>query len=108
MISCRTTCERYKRAARESCAQNLVDYSFIIKEQVRRGRGPPSSSFLSRGLASVMGKMLPESGFLLPEPKNELGEHIGSRQAKVFIIGRQIAPSTETGRGRKSPLSLIF
>ena len=27
----------------------------------------------------------------------------GSKQAKVFITRKQIAPSTDTGKGRKSP-----
>ena len=54
------------------------------------------------------GKMLLESGFLFTELKNELLEHTGGKQAKIFIIGRQRAPSTDTGRGRKSPHSLIF
>ena len=30
-------------------------------------------------------KMLPESRFLFIEPKNELREHTGSKQVKVFI-----------------------
>ena len=37
------------------------------------------------------------------KPKNELWEHTGSKQAKVFITGKQIASSTDTGRGKKSP-----
>ena len=45
-------------------------------------------------------KMLPESGFLFMEPKNELQEHKGS---KVFITGKQTAPSSDMGRGKESP-----
>ena len=41
---------------------------------------------------------------LVPEPKNELHKHIqAASKQKVFISGKQIAPSTDTGRGRKSP-----
>ena len=42
------------------------------------------------------------------EPKNELHEHTGSKQAKVFITGRQTAPSTDTGRGGSITLSSNF
>ena len=52
--------------------------------------------------------MLPESGFLFTEPKNELHEHTGGKQAKVFITGKQTATRTETGRERKSPPFLLF
>ena len=47
--------------------------------------------------------MLPESGILFMEPKDELHEHTVGKQEKVFIIGKQVAPNTDTGRGRKSP-----
>ena len=59
-------------------------------------------------VATDTGKMLPESGFLFMEPKKELLELTGGKHVKVFITGKQIAPSTDTGRGRKSPPSLIF
>ena len=49
------------------------------------------------------GKMLPVSRFLFMEPKSEFHEHTGSKQAKVFITGKQIAPCTDTGTRRKSP-----
>lgn len=52
--------------------------------------------------------MLLESGFLFPEPKNELRECTGGKPAKVLIIGRQAAPSTDPGRGRKNSHPLIF
>ena len=57
------------------------------------------------GCAGDARKMLPESGFLFTELKNELREHTGSKQAKVFLTGKQRAPSTDPGRGRKSPPS---
>ena len=31
------------------------------------------------------GKMLPESRFLFTQPKNELSEHTGSKQAKALL-----------------------
>ena len=42
------------------------------------------------------------------EMKNELRKHTGIEQAKVFITGKQIAPSTDTGRERKSPPSVAL
>ena len=47
--------------------------------------------------------MLLESGFWYTEPKNELLEHTGSKHTRVFITGKQIAPSADPGRGKKSP-----
>ena len=47
--------------------------------------------------------MLLESKFLFMEPKNEFWEHTGGKQAKVFITGKQIAPSTDTGRRKRVP-----
>lgn len=55
----------------------------------------------------VTRKILPESRFLFSELKNEL-QHTGSKQAQVFITGQQIAPSTDTRRGKKSPPFLSF
>ena len=52
--------------------------------------------------------MLSESEFLFTKLKNELGEHTGSKQAKVFMAGKQRAPSTDTGRGRRSPAFQLF
>jgi len=51
--------------------------------------------------------MSPESRFMFTQLKNELLEHTGGKQARVFIAGRQIAPCTDTRRGRKSSGSLI-
>ena len=52
--------------------------------------------------------MLLEFGFLFMELKNEFQEHTGSKQVKIFITGKQRAPSTDTGRGRESPPFLLF
>ena len=61
------------------------------------------SLFVCLFLKNSTEAVLPESGFLFTEPKNELHEYTGSKQAKVFIIGKQIAPSIDSGSGRKSP-----
>ena len=57
----------------------------------------------------VTGKMLSESVFLFTEPKNELWEHThtGSKQEKVFITGKQIAPGMDTGM-EESPFLLFY
>ena len=55
------------------------------------------------------GKILPEfSNILFMEPKNELCEHTGGKQAKVFITGKQISSSTDTGMGRESPFPTVL
>ena len=47
-------------------------------------------------------KMLPESGFLFTQPKNELCEHIGIKQAKSLLQeSKQL--SGQLGGGRRVP-----
>ena len=80
---------------------------FVDQERFTPQVHPPVSACVPNSPISaghcVTRKMLPESRFLFTEPKNEFCEHTGSKQAKVFITGKQIAPSTDIGRGRKNP-----
>ena len=50
--------------------------------------------------------MLPESGFLCTQLKNELGKHTGSKWAKPLITTKQTAPRT-AGRWGEEPSSLL-
>ena len=52
-------------------------------------------------------KMLPESGFLFTQLKNELCEHTGSKQAKSLLQESKKLPGL-LGRGRRAPHSLFF
>ena len=49
------------------------------------------------------GKMLPESGFLFTQSKNELCEHTGSKQAKSLLQESKYLPGL-LGGGRRAPL----
>ena len=67
----------------------------------------PVTSHGRQGKA-VTGKMLPESGFLFTEPKNELREHTGGQASQVFITGEQTAPSTDWEGEEESPFTLFY
>lgn len=50
-----------------------------------------------------------QARFLFTEPKDELQEHTqATSKQKVVTTGKQTAPSTDTGRGRKSSPFLLF
>ena len=57
---------------------------------------------------NVTRRMLLESRFLFMQPKNELCEHIGSKQVEVFISGKQIAPAQTLGGGGRVPLPIFL
>ena len=62
-------------------------------------------------MAQQVKDMLPESGFLFMELKNELREHTHHthmQQAKEFIIEKQTPLSTDTETGKKSYPSSNF
>lgn len=56
----------------------------------------------------VTRKMLFESGFLFTELKNEYQEYTGSKQAQVFITGRQTAPRTDCEGEEEFPFLLFY
>ena len=53
------------------------------------------------------GKMLPESGFLFTETKNELLKHTGSKQARSLLQGSKQLPG-QLGGGRRAPSLLSY
>ena len=56
---------------------------------------------------SDAGKMSPESGFLFAEPKNELHEHTGSKEANSLLQESKQHPG-QLGRGRRVPTLLSY
>ena len=52
------------------------------------------------------GNMLPESGFLFTEPKNDLRKHTGSTQAKSFSQESKQLPGQDWEREEESPSPL--
>ena len=99
--------------ARRLCPEGQVGYSFITQGECsgKRRPLPPSSSSRSslypgRGYLTIQGqtgvnrKMLPESGFLFTELKDELLKHTSSKQAKSLLQESKQLPAQTLGRGR--------